>query len=170
VGELANPGTALLRIIDIDKLELAAKLSTEQARDLRRDLDGKASPLFESSGQRYPLRLRIITPALDTQARTQEARLVFTGNKPLPGATGKLLWAPTQASLPPEFISQRHGTLGVFVQAENTAKFIPLNAAETGRPASVELSPDTAIITEGRYRLQDGDAISLIKTKTTTQP
>lgn len=160
VGELANTGTALLRIIDIDHLELAAKLSVAQTDDLRRS----PRPTFVSAGQRYALTLRSITPALDTQARTQEARLRFTDRTPLPGATGKLVWSPARASLPSELISQRQGKLGVFVQTGDTARFVKLEEAEVGRPAVVELSSDTAIITEGRYRLQDGDAISLVDT------
>lgn len=158
VGELANPGTALLRIIDIDNLELAAKLPAAQSDDLQ----GNSSPIFESSGQHYKLQLRTITPVLDTQARTQEARLRFAERKPLPGATGRLLWSPQQASLPSELISQRQGTLGVFIQAGDKARFVKIDRAETGRPALVELSPETAIITEGRYRLRDGDTISVI--------
>jgi len=162
-GELANPGTALLRIIDIDNLELAAKLPASQSDDLQRN----SSPIFESSGQRYKLQLRTITPVLDTQARTQEARLRFTDRKPLSGATGRLVWSPLQASLPSALISQRQGTLGVFIQAGDKARFIKLDRAETGRPAVVELSPETAIIIEGRYRLHDGDTISVIDTGTT---
>jgi multidrug efflux system membrane fusion protein len=168
VGELANPGTALLRIMDIDNLELAAKLSAAQTDDLRRGLNHNASPIFVSSGQRYKLTLRTITPVLDTQARTQEARLGFVDRRPLTGATGKLVWSPLQASLPTEFISQRQGVLGVFIQSGDKARFVKLEKAETGRPAVVELSPETAVITKGRYRLQDGDTISLVDTGTTT--
>ena len=167
VGELADPGTPLLRIMDIDNLELSAKLSTAQTADLSRDLNQKAAPVFETSDQRYALTLRTITPVLDTQARTQEARLGFVDRRPLPGATGKLVWSPLQASLPTELISQRQGKLGVFIQSGDKARFVKLDEAETGRPAAVEFSPDTAIITEGRYRLQDGDTISLIGTDTT---
>ena len=163
VGELADPGTPLLRIMDIDNLELSAKLSTAQTDDLSRN----TSPVFETSDQRYALTLRTITPVLDTQARTQEARLGFVDRRPLPGATGKLVWSPLQASLPTELISQRQGKLGVFIQSGDKARFVKLDEAETGRPAAVEFSPDTAIITEGRYRLQDGDTISLIGTDTT---
>jgi hypothetical protein len=138
-----------------------------QTDDLRRDLNHNASPIFESSGQRYALKLRTITPVLDTQARTQEARLGFVDRRPLPGATGKLVWSPLQASLPTELISQRQGVLGVFIQSGAKARFVKLEGAETGRPAVVELSPDTAIITKGRYRLQDGDTISLVGSDTT---
>jgi RND family efflux transporter MFP subunit len=177
VGELANPGTPLLRIVDTDHLEVAAKLSPAQAEALQQNtaletpvkkiankVTGKVSLAFVSADQHYPVTLRVITPALDTQARTQEARLQFSGNPPLPGTTGQLIWTPAQASLPAELISQRQGKLGVFVlaennQAEKTARFIELPNAQTGQPATVTLDADTSIITEGRYRLNDGDAV-----------
>jgi len=172
VGELANPGTALLRIIDIDNLELAAKLSPLQTRDLKRSFTaGNNSTVtstveFVSSEQRYALTLRTVTSMLDTQARTQEARLNFTGKKPLPGSTGQLVWSPQQASLPADLISQRDGKLGVFIQTDNKARFVALPQAKTGQPVVSELEPDTLIITKGRYRLRDGNAISQTGTVT----
>jgi len=162
VGELANPGTALLRITDIDNLELAARLSPRQTRDLEHSFaaENAGTAEFVSSGQHYALTLRTITPVLDTRARTREARLRFTGKKPLPGTTGQLVWLPQQASLPADLISQRDGKLGVFVQTNNKARFIELPRANTGQPAITgKLEPDTLIITKGRYRLRDGDAI-----------
>lgn len=165
VGELANPGTALLRIIDTNNLELSAKLSATQADDLMAALAVKNTAAeFVNAGQRYALTLRVITPVLDTRARTREARLLFVDDtpdkQPLPGSTGKLVWSPAQASLPTSFISQRDGRLGVFVLKENTARFIELPQANPGRPTMVELTPDTLIITGGRYRLRDGDTVS----------
>ncbi len=167
IGELANPGTALLRIIDIDNLELAAKLSPLQARNLKHSFaaENTRTAEFVSLGQRYALTLRTITPVLDTRARTQEARLRFTSKKPLPGTTGQLVWSPQQASLPADLISQRNGKLGVFIQTDNKAHFMELPQAKTGQPVTIsKLEPDTLIITKGRYRLRDGNAISRTNT------
>jgi len=173
-GELANPGTALLRIVDIDNLELTARLSSAQTRDLKQafSAENNRTPEFVSAGQRYTLTLRTIIPLLDTQARTQEARLRFSGKKPLPGSPGQLVWSPQQASLPADLISQRNDKLGVFIQANNTARFVQLPQAKTGQPVTVKttgrLGPDTLVITKGRYRLRDGDAISRTNVSTVT--
>ncbi len=166
-GELANPGTALLRIIDTDNLELAARLSPKQTHDLEHSFaaENTGTAEFISSGQRYALTLRTITPVMDTRARTREARLRFTDKKPLPGAAGRLIWSPQQASLPADLISQRDGKLGVFIQADNKARFMELPQAKTGQPTIISrLKPETLIITKGRYRLRDGDAISRTNT------
>ncbi|MDT8383890.1 MAG: efflux RND transporter periplasmic adaptor subunit [Gammaproteobacteria bacterium] len=174
LGELAHPGTALLRIMDTQNLELAARLSPAQTADLAynepREEQRHRAPVFVSAGQRYPVSLRRIVPALDTQARTQEARLRFTAQPPLPGAAGRLVWSPIQAHLPAELISQRQGRLGVLVQAGDTARFVPIEGAEIGRPAVAGLEPETAVITEGRYRLNDGDAISVLDTGSAVLP
>lgn len=178
LGELAHPGTALLRIMDTQHLELAARLSTSQTADLahngpqneQHNEQRHSPPVFESGGRRYPVSLRRIVPVLDTQARTQEARLRFTAHKPLPGATGRLLWSPTQAHLPAELLSQREGVPGVFVRAGDTARFIPIEGADLGRPAAVELDPQTAVITEGRYRLVDGDTIAVTDSGSAAAP
>lgn len=173
VGELANPGMALLRIVDINNLELSAKLSATQADELIATLAAKNNAAeFMSAGQTYAVTLRVITPVLDTRARTREARLRFARSiprqQPLPGSAGKLQWSSAQASLPSSFISQRDGKLGVFTLAGNTARFVELPQATTGRPATAELAPDTLIITEGRYRLRDGDEVAPLKKKTTS--
>ncbi|NOX75058.1 MAG: efflux RND transporter periplasmic adaptor subunit [Gammaproteobacteria bacterium] len=169
IGELASPGSPLLRIIDMDTLEVAVKLSASQAKVLGRTRSTDdtpdnnpaiATPEFISAGQHYPVTLRRITPALDTRARTQEARLRFTGKLPLPGVTGELRWSRSKPSLPAEFISQRADRLGVFVWEKNQARFVTLNHAETGRPVVLTLPLGTAIITDGRYRLRDGDAVT----------
>lgn len=156
-GELASPGTPLLRIIDVDNLELTAQVQAAQADDLQQN----TAPSLLYKNQHFPLSLRSITPVLDTSARTREARLRFTGEPPLPGATGKLVWSSTQRSLPADLISQRDGKLGVFIREGDKARFVALPQAQTGRPAEAELGPDTAIITDGRYRLRDGDTVSL---------
>jgi len=175
-GELANPGTALLRIVDIDNLELTAGLTPRQTRDLKRSFaaENSRAPEFVSSGQRYALTLRTIIPVLDTRARTREARLRFSGKKPLPGTAGQLTWSSRQASLPADLISQRDGKLGVFIQTDNRARFIRLPQAKTGQPVTVmttsEPGPDTLIITKGRYRLRDGDAISRTNAHAATTP
>lgn len=159
-GELAAPGTPLLRIVDIDNLELRARIQPEQADDLQHN----TAPRLLYQDQQFPLSLRVITPALDTRARTREARLRFTSTPPLPGATGKLVWSSALASLPADLISQRDGKLGVFIREGDKARFITLPQAQTGRPVTTKLSPETEVITDGRYRLRDGDEIKLAGT------
>jgi len=161
VGELASPGTPLLQIIDYRRLEVSVPLQARLAESLPR----AERPELVTPVGRYPLRLRTITPAFDPVSRTREARLLFTGEAALPGSAGELVWRSTRPELPAELLSRRKGSLGVFVvdtqDGATRARFVPLPGAEEGRPAAVSLPARTLVITLGRFRLQDGDPVSL---------
>ncbi len=155
VGELARPGSPLLQIVDNRHLEVSAQLQA----DLARSLPQAERPELVTPRQRYPLALRRIMPAFDPRAHTREARLRFSADSALPGSAGELVWRSTQAHLPAELLSRRDGRLGVFVVDGESARFIPLPGAEEGRPAAVSLPGQTPVVTLGRFRLQDGDAV-----------
>lgn len=159
VGELANPGTPLLRIIDAQRREVTAELQSYQLASLR-----SASTLFfKNRSETYPLKLRTVLPVVDLRKRTQEVRLVFSASKALVGTSGELVWKNQQAHVPAEILVQRNGQLGIFiVNGESLAKFIVLDDAAEGRPAQVDMSMNTRIVTKGRFRLQDGDAVSIL--------
>jgi RND family efflux transporter MFP subunit len=156
-GELANPGTPLLRLVDAAHMEVSVQLQAAQAATL--DSIKPQGLRFVSGDQSYPVQLRVITPAMDSRSRTREARLRFTGPSALPGSAGQLHWRQPAASLPAELISQRQGKLGVFTVQGQQARFVALPQAEVGRPVIARLTPETLVITDGRFRLRDGDAV-----------
>ncbi len=157
VGELASPGSALVQIVDNRHLEVSAQLQASLARSLPQ----VKRPELVTPQHRYPLTLRHIVPVFDPRARTREARLRFNADAALPGSAGELVWRSERPHLPAELLSRRDGRLGVFVVDGERAKFIPLPHAEEGRPAEVSLPTQTPVITLGRFRLQDGDAIKV---------
>jgi len=157
VGELASPGGALLQIVDNRHLEVSAQLQAALAESLPR----AKRPELVTPQRRYPLSLRRIVPAFDPRARTREARLRFSADSALPGSAGELVWRSQQPHLPAELLSRRDGRLGVFIVDGERAKFIPLPRAEEGRPALVSLPAQTPVVTLGRFRLQDGDAVKV---------
>ena len=159
IGELANPGTPLLRIIDALQREVTAELQSYQLVSLR-----SASTLsFKNRNEAYPLQLRSVLPVVDMRKRTQEVRLTFSDTKALVGTSGELVWKNKQAHVPADMLVQRNGQLGIFiVNGDNLAKFMVIDDAAEGRPAQVDFAPDTKIVTKGRFRLQDGDAVSIL--------
>lgn len=160
VGELAAPGTPLIQIIDSSSLEVSSRIQSHHAKELE-----KATTLMLiSDGTRYPLQLRVITPAIDNKTRTREARLLFKDKRAMPGSAGELVWKRSSASVPTDLVVRRNGKLGVFIvnnANKQKAQFVPLPGAEEGRPAATDLPLDTAIITQGRFRLQDQDLIAI---------
>lgn len=155
VGELAAPGTVLLTLVSNRELELAAQLQPRDAESLQ----AAVSPEFETAGGRHELKLLRISPALNRESRSVEARLIFTGPPPAAGSEGRLVWRDPQAHLPAELLVRRAGRYGVFVAAAGKARFHALPQAQEGRPAALDLPAEAQIVTQGRHALQDGMAL-----------
>jgi RND family efflux transporter MFP subunit len=156
-GELAAPGTPLLRIIDAEHNEVSAKLSTMKVDLVRSVKQFK----FLTEQRAYELTLRAITPSVDPVERTQELRLEFVDDKALPGSAGELFWQDNQAHLPAEYLLRRKNIIGVFIVKENRAEFVALPDAVEGRPARVTFAGSQRVVEKGRFRLQHGDTVTL---------
>lgn len=154
VGEYVTPGTPLLTLLDIEQIELGARILAADADRL----SDSARPVFRNSGREYPLRLRVLLPSIDPNTRTREARLEFTDEAALPGAGGRLVWRGPPL-LPAEMVIRREDRLGVMLAKDEQARFHPLPEAEEGRPTPVDLPADTLIITDGRAGLEDGQIV-----------
>ncbi len=168
VGEYVLPGTAVMRVIDLDRVEVAAEVG---ALDLER-LRNTPGPLtFQAGLQRYPVRIRTIVPVMDTITRTRPVRLQFIHDRALPGTAGRLVWRQP-SMIPADLVVRRGDQLGIFTvmgasneeptgDAVHQARFYPLADAQEGRPAFVDLPPDTQVVTEGRFNLNNGDLVIL---------
>jgi RND family efflux transporter MFP subunit len=158
VGEIASPGTPLLRVLDASRIEVSAQVHNEDAGELPRV---KQVDFVDQAGKAYPVRLLRVVPALDPRERSQEARLRFAAQPALPGSAGRLLWRTQRAHVPAAYVLRRDGQLGVFVAEDGKARFVPLREAQEGRPAAVDLPPQTRIVTEGRLQLRPGDSTAV---------
>lgn len=155
-GELAAPGTPLVALVDLSRVEVAARV---QVKDVA-SLQGAKGVDFVAPGGRYPLKLLRISPAIDPDARNVETRLAFAGEGAQPGASGRIAWRDPRPHLPPELLARRDGKLGVFVLENGKARFVPLAEAQEGRPAPADLAPGTRIAVEGRHLLSDGQPLT----------
>lgn len=157
-GELAVPGTPLLRLLDTRRLEVSAQAPVDQAAGI-----ASAKKLwFRDDFAQYPLELRVVTPVINTSARNQEVRLTFHGKNALPGSAGRLLWQSARPHLPPDLLVQRDGQTGVLIFKQDTVSFVALAGAQIGHPAPAELPADAQVIVDGRFGLVDGDAVTVI--------
>lgn len=156
-GELAAVGTALMRLLETSRLEVSAQVSLSSMDSLSR-----ASRIWFAHGsERYPVRLRTMTPAVNTKARSREVRYEFGDRSPLPGTAGRLHWQTEQAHLPADLILRRGGELGVLIAEGGQARFVALPDALEGHPVPIALDPETPVIIDGRFGLGDGDTIEL---------
>lgn len=156
-GSLANPGTQLVQLVQLDELEVSAALRTDEIRQF----DGATETVFFHAGQAYPLTLRTVLPVVSEMTRTREARFIFTDAKAPPGAAGRLQWEGSTPVLPPHYFVRRGDELGIFIANDGAARFHAVADALEGQPESVDLPGDTLVVVEGRQRLSDGDPLTI---------
>jgi hypothetical protein len=159
VGEKAQPGKPLLRLLDLSALEVSAQLQVFDADAVQR----AGTFTLQVDSQRYPLQLRRMVPAVDPRSRSRELRLDFVDVAAPPGSSGRLQWSDPRPHLPAEFLLRRDGQYGVYVVQEGRAQFLVIDGAREGSPALIDLPDDTLIVTEGRYGLNQGDAVSVVE-------
>lgn len=157
VGEFADVGTRLLEIMDIEQLEISAQVP---ALDIE-TVELAEEIYFEDTASRYAVTLRTVTPAVNTQTRNRETRLLFRNEPALPGAAGKLVWRDSQPHVSAKLLVRRGNDFGVFINNGGTARFHVIPGAQQGRTTPLDLPLDTFVITEGQYRLEDGQSIVL---------
>lgn len=155
LGEQVNPGTPLLLLLDEQNIEVVAELPVSDVGSLR----GGSELQLQTPQGRYPLRLERVTEAVESGARTQQVRLAFTDQSALVGIEGHLLWRDPRPRVPAQLLQRRDGRLGVFLVEQRRARFHPVEGAEEGRAALLELSADTLLVSQGQQRLQDGDRV-----------
>lgn len=155
VGELASPGTPLVTLWDVQALEVSAQVQAKDEESLAR----AGAIEFHTIEGSYPLKLKRVSPAMSGASRTHEARLGFAGPSPKPGASGQLLWQTSTPHIPADLMVSRNGKLGIFLLEQERARFLPIANAQEGRPAPIEAADGMMVITEGRFALQDGQAV-----------
>ena len=79
VGEISRPGMPLLRVLDVENIEVSAQIPSRYVGTL----DGAGALQFrDADGRSHPLDLRILTAAVDSEQRSREARLRFRDHAP----------------------------------------------------------------------------------------
>ncbi len=163
-GQIVNPSTAIVELLDLQRLELKADIPLSYSQTLAQ----QKTFSFRFQDQQHDVTLRRLLPLSQRQARTREARFDFSKatDLPIPGGAGRLQWQPPGHYLSANQMLRRNGKLGVFLyqQGRNQqgwAKFHPIPKAEEGRPALTTLAEDTAIITQGQHGLEDGALVRL---------
>jgi len=158
LGMQLDPAKPVINLVSTHNIEVSAQLQGDDALIVPR-----ARRLsYEWQGRSYPVQLRAVTPVMDAQQRTQEARLSFIEKKALAGSSGRLHWRSPSAFLPANMLVRRDGQLGVFILDGAQARFVVLASAQEGRSVPLAgLADDAQLIIEGRYTLQDGDSVEL---------
>ena len=156
-GELVQPGTPVFQIITSAQGRVDAHINTSEYESFVQGIDHR----FIFNGIDYVLKIDSILPVLDKNYRTHTTRLSFTDNPAPTGSHGELKWRDTKLALPSNLVVVRDGQAGVLIANSNQARFVPVEQYIEGQPVTIELEPDTRIITTGRHGLKDGDSINV---------
>ncbi len=158
-GDLAAPGTPLIRLLALKGQEVTAALNQEQIERLN-TATGLA---FMANGKRYPLTLRAVIPLIDAKARTQEVRFSFKDQVALSGSSGRVEWLDEFGRLPARYVVSRDGQLGLMQVTDSKAEFVKLPHAIEGQAVEVTLPVDTLIIVEGQHAVSDKEAVTVVE-------
>lgn len=161
VGAMIEYGKPVVEMIETTGLEVSAKIAnSDQA-----SFNAAKSYVIDTGGKQYNVSLRALLPVIENNARSREARFIFTNETALAGSTGRLRWQSPIAYLPAHLLQKRNGKRGYFVVenqgGKNIAKFIEVTSAEEGRPLLFSQDQNINVVTDGRHNLNDGDEVKL---------
>ncbi len=159
VGELTQPGTALLQLVSKTNDVVEIKINNS----LLQSFTQGENYHFKFNKKSYPLKVEHILPVLDQASRNHIARLSFVSEHAVTGSVGKVKWQESTASIPSSYVVLRNNKLGILLAENNTAKFIEIKNAQEGQPAYITLDDEARIITQGRFNVKDGDVLKITK-------
>lgn len=160
-GEHAQPGTPVFHMITSEQGRVEAHINNFEYDSFLHGTDFS----YAFNGSAYSLAVDSVLPVLDKSFRTHTARLSFTETPAPTGSHGDLSWRDSTLALPSSLVVKRNNQAGVLVANSNKVKFIPVESYTEGHPATIQLEPDTQIITTGRHGLKHGDPISVVQTE-----
>lgn len=158
VGQFTDIGTELVKLIDIEQIEVSVQIFPGDTQQI----NNSTQLYFQYAEKQYPLSLRSISPAINTDTRNREVRLEFIDETAPPGAAGKLVWQDQRPHIPGEYLVRRDGKLGIFTVNQNRANFIPIPGAQAGRASPTQIPVDTHLVIEGQFALTNNDTVKTL--------
>ncbi len=148
VGDLAAPGTPLLRLDASADAEVHARVPAAQVDGLL----AAVTPMLVAGGTEHALRIVRVSPVLDAAGQARDVILAAASALP-PGLAGELRWRSRVPHLPPAYLQQREGRLGAWLVRDGGPTFVVLPEAQAGRAAAVDWPAQTQVVDEGRFAI-----------------
>ncbi len=166
-GEFTTVGEGLVRLVDVDALEVSVSAPLRVAR-----YNQVGDLLQLQSGERHSeAAIRGVVPVGDQRSRMMEFRLQLEPGEWLIGeaVTVELADSPATAALsvPRDALVLRNGEVYVFgVNEDGTARRIPVET-RAGHGSQIAIDGDLqagdAVVIRGAERLQDGQSVKVIR-------
>ncbi|NVJ99818.1 MAG: efflux RND transporter periplasmic adaptor subunit [Alphaproteobacteria bacterium] len=172
IGEYANPGRQIARLVDTEHLEVSATAPVALARVLS---DGQQVVLREDA-QLKDSRIRALVPVGDALSRTMELRVSLPAGQYVVGAA---LQVGVPSNRPEEVVAvprdalilRRDGTYVFRVKEDNTAeRLMVTTGAATGSLVAVTggINSGDRIVIRGGERLREGQPVQQRQTAEAT--
>ncbi|MEN8218182.1 MAG: efflux RND transporter periplasmic adaptor subunit [Pseudomonadota bacterium] len=155
LGDWVNPGQPVASLLNHDKVEIQAFLDAQQLIRLEQVTEFE----LHINQEIFPVKQQSLLPMLDPDKNLRPLILKPTDKIPLPGSQGQLRWRAATQKLPFRYLLKRGDHYGLMLLVDKQAQFHQLPQALPGRSATIDLPPDTLIITTGFRELQPGDLV-----------
>lgn len=165
-GEYASPGKEIVRLVDLDAIEIATQVPIATMQHLSEGLRVTA----ELQGKPVQTNVRVIVPVGDAQSRTVEVRLALEAGAAFVGDAAKVL-IPSAAprnvlAVPRDALVLREENTYLFkLNAENKAERIAVEVgAADGNMVEVTgmLKAGERVIVRGAERIESGQKVRLV--------
>ena len=147
-GDYASPGVPLLVVASIRDTEIHALVPESQVSSL---VESTAVE-FRVDNATHAVVVSRVMPLVEAAGQTR--RVILAGPPELPpGRSGELRWRLAVPHLPADYLVQREGQPGLWLERDGEPFFLVLPEVATGRPVALDLPLDTRVIDEGRHAL-----------------
>lgn len=165
-GEYASPGKDVVRLVDLDAIEIATQVPIASMRHLKEGL----SITTELQGKPVKAQVRVIVPVGDSASRTVEVRLALEPGAAFVGDAAKVLIPADEPrmvlAVPRDALVLREDNTYLFkLDKENKAERIAVEVgAADGNMVEVVgmLKQGERVIIRGAERLESGQKVRLI--------
>jgi RND family efflux transporter MFP subunit len=160
LGQWVATATPLFHLLQTEKLEVSARLSTAQTQTLKQ----AENIHFSANNISIQVVVRAIIASINDVDRTQEVRLKLSTDsvsKFSTGLPGRLSWNLSKRLLPAEYLTERDGQYGVLYLQDGKVAFHALPSATEGQPNAIDLPEQTKIFDKNRAGLILGQSIQL---------
>jgi membrane fusion protein (multidrug efflux system) len=167
VGEVAAPGSPLVRLVQLDPAKVTVSLSERDVVSLQEGMAARVS-LPASAGVALPGKVEHIQRAADLKTRTFIAEIEVQNDdeRLLPGMIATVRLAPEAGAerlvIRQDWLVTRGSEVGVFVAESNTARWRPVELGPVTRNQVVVrrgLEAGDALVVTGHRQLADGDPL-----------
>jgi RND family efflux transporter MFP subunit len=165
-GEYASPGKEIVRLVDLDAIEIATQIPIASMQHLKEGLRITS----EVQGKPVPTTVRVIVPVGHQQSRTVEVRLALEPGSAFVGDAAKVLIPSAEArmvlAVPRDALVLREDNTYLFkLNRENKAERIVVEVgAADGYMVEVVglLKEGERVIVRGAERLESGQKVRLV--------